>query len=94
MIYLTNSRASVSEEITSILPPFPIGAILKGKNLHLEEKIFSYKKRPHFGRATLSGKKQEVTKVVPLCKQGKQYGGVPIHLTESLFYETVSFHTS
>ena len=34
---------------------FQWGSTLKGKNLLLEEQILSFKSRPHFGGATLSG---------------------------------------
>ena len=55
----TYSGSIISVEVTLLLlPPFAVGAILKRKNLLLEEQILSFKNRPHFRRELAFTEKQ------------------------------------
>ena len=51
-----------------------MGSNLKRKDLLLQEQNLSYKSQQHFERASyvIQGSKQEVTKVVSLCKIGRK----------------------
>ena len=48
-----------------------MGSVLEGKNILVEQELLPLKIDPFWKGFDVQGSKQEVTKVVPLCKNGK-----------------------
>ena len=56
----------------SFLQPLPVKVnFLRNEFDQSEQILFPLKSKPHFGSATMSRKANSVTKVVPLCKNGR-----------------------